>query len=261
MKSYVGCSMIIIKSRNEIDRISRACAVLKEVFEEITPYMVPGSSARDIDLLIESGIRSRGGIPAFKGYKGADGIPFPASTCFSIDAEVVHGIPGDRVLESGQIVGLDIGVDLDGYFGDAARTYLIGDVSEDVKRLVTVTRESLDRGIAKARAGNRISDISHAVQNWAEGKGFSVVRELSGHGVGKALHEDPQIPNFGLPGRGAILREGMTIAIEPMINMGGREVVTGSDGWTVRTLDNLPSAHWEETIVVTDGDPLILTRA
>ncbi len=187
--------------------------------------MVPGSSARDIDLLIESGIRSRGGIPAFKGYKGADGIPFPASTCFSIDAEVVHGIPGDRVLESGQIVGLDIGVDLDGYFGDAARTYLIGDVSEDVKRLVTVTRESLDRGIAKARAGNRISDISHAVQNWAEGKGFSVVRELSGHGVGK------------------------------------REVVTGSDGWTVRTLDNLPSAHWEETIVVTDGDPLILTRA
>ncbi len=252
--------MIIIKNQQEIDRIARACAILKEVFEEVAPRMVPGTRAQDIDLLIENRIRRRGGIPAFKDYTGPDGIPFPANSCISIDAEVVHGIPGDRVLSSGQIVGLDIGVELDGYFGDAARTFLIGDVNEDFRRLVEVTKQCLDRGIKKARSGKRISDISHAIQTLAEENGYSVVRELSGHGVGIELHEEPQVPNWGLPGKGVRLRPGMTLAIEPMINLGTKDVTTGKDGWTVRTLDGLPSAHWEETIVVTDGDPLILTR-
>ncbi len=222
--------------------------------------MVPGTLDRDVDQLIESRIRSRGAKPAFKGYKGPEGTPFPASSCISIDAEVVHGIPGNRILQSGQIVGLDIGVELDGYYGDCARTFLIGDVGEEIKRLVAVTRECLDKGISKTRVGNRLSDVSHAIQTWAEGKGYSVVRELSGHGVGKALHEEPQIPNFGLPGRGPKLLPGMTLAIEPMINLGTRDVTTCGDGWTVTTADGLPSAHWEETIVVTNGDPLILTR-
>jgi methionyl aminopeptidase len=252
--------MIIIKTKQEIERIGRACAILKQVFEEIAPLMIPGTRDRDVDQLIESRIRSCGARPAFKGYQGPDGIPFPASSCISIDAEVVHGIPANRIFQSGQIVGVDIGVELDGYYGDAARTYLIGNVPEEVERLVNVTRECLDKGIAKARVGNRLYDVSHAIQTWAEGKGYSVVRELSGHGVGKELHEEPQIPNFGLPGRGPKLLPGMTLAIEPMINLGKREVATGNDGWTVTTADGLPSAHWEETIVVTGGDPLILTR-
>lgn len=222
--------------------------------------MVPDAPARDIDRIIEEGILSRGGRPAFKGYKGPDGIPFPASGCISIDDEVVHGIPGDRVFSSGQIVGLDIGVELDGYYGDAARTFLIGGVSADIRQLVDVTREALYRGIQQARGNGLLSDISHAIQTWAESHRFSVVRDLSGHGIGRALHEEPQVPNFGPPGRGPKLRAGMTLAIEPMINLGDRDVVTADDGWTVLTKDGLPSAHWEETIVVTEGDALILTR-
>lgn len=252
--------MIILKNHLEIERIGRACSVLKQVFEDVTPVMVPGSRTRDVDRLVEESIRSRGGRPAFKGYPGPENIPFPASSCISIDDEVVHGIPSERLFEEGQIVGLDIGVELDGYYADAARTFLIGDVSAEVRRLVEITRQCLDRGIAQARAGHHLSDISNAVQSWAEKHGYSVVRELTGHGVGKALHEDPQIPNYGLPGRGPKLLPGMTIAIEPMINLGGREIVTDADGWTVLTADGLPSAHWEETIAITDGDPLILTR-
>ncbi len=252
--------MIILKNPREIDRIGRACAILKRVFEEVAPRMVPGARAAQIDRLVEESIRSQGGRPAFKGYRGPDGIPFPASCCISVDEQVVHGIPDDRIFEEGQIVGLDIGVELDGYYGDAARTFLIGDVPEEVRRLVQVTKECLDRAIAQAQAGNRLSDISFAVQSWAESHGYSVVRELTGHGVGKALHEEPQIPNYGPPGRGPKLMAGMTLAIEPMINLGGYEVMTVGDGWTVVTADGKPSAHWEETIVVTDGDPLILTR-
>ncbi len=259
-RNYPGYLMIILKNQSEINRISKACAVLKDVFEEIKPHMVPGASTRDIDLLIENGIRQRGGRPAFKGYKGMDGIPFPASACISIDAEVVHGIPDKQILQSGQIVGLDIGVELDGFFGDAARTFLIGDVSDEVKRLVETTRQCLDLGIQQARVGNRLYDISSAIQTWAEKQGYSVVRELSGHGIGRSLHEEPQIPNFGMAGRGVQLRPGMTLAIEPMINLGKRGVITGDDGWTVVTQDGLPSAHWEETIVITEGDPRILTR-
>ncbi len=252
--------MITIKNRYEIKAIGRACAILKDVLREVEPLMVPGVAARDVDKFVEESIVRRGGRPAFKGFTGADGIPFPASTCISIDAEVVHGIPGNRIFQEGQIVGLDIGVELDGYFGDVARSFLIGEVSDKIRELVRVVRQSLDEGIRQAREGRRLSDISYAIQTRVESQGFSVVRELSGHGIGRSLHEEPQIPNFGLPGRGPKLRSGMALAIEPMINMGSHEVVTAPDGWTVVTLDGLPSAHWEETIVVTKGEPMILTR-
>lgn len=252
--------MIIIKNRTEIECISRACAIVREVFKEVAPGIQPGERAGNIDRIVEKSIIKRGGRPAFKGFKGAEGISFPASVCISIDSEVVHGIPGDRVFRSGQIVGLDIGVEYDGFYGDAARTFLIGEVSEPVRKLVTVARESLDRGISQARKNRRLSDISNAIQGWVEKHGFSVVRELTGHGIGRSLHEDPQIPNYGLPGRGPKLMPGMALAIEPMINLGGKEVVTAADGWTVLTQDGSPSAHWEETIIVTEGEPLILTR-
>ncbi|MCX6638988.1 MAG: type I methionyl aminopeptidase [bacterium] len=252
--------MIILKTRDEIELMGRACAILKSVFQEVAPLMKEGTAARDIDRKVEDGIRRRGGRPAFKGYKGPDNIPFPASTCISIDAEVVHGMPGKRVFKSGQIIGLDIGVEYKGFYGDAARTFLIGEVSEKVKKLVQVTRESLYEGINQAREGNRLFDISHTIQTWVETRGYSVVRELSGHGIGRHLHEDPQIPNYGPAGRGPMLRNGMTLAIEPMINLGVKDVYTASDGWTVITSDGLPSAHWEETIVITDGDPMVLTR-
>jgi len=223
--------------------------------------MQPGANAHDIDQFIEDAIRSRGGRPAFKGYSAGDGIPFPASCCFSIDSEVVHGIPANRTIKSGQIVGLDIGVELDGFFGDAARTYLIGEVKPEIKKLVDVTKQCLDSGIQAARAGNKLGDIGFTIQSLAEKQGYGVVRELSGHGVGKKLHEEPQVPNYGLEGRGITLQVGMTLAIEPMINLGGREVYSANDGWTVLTQDGKPSAHWEETIAITDGDPLILTRS
>jgi methionyl aminopeptidase len=251
--------MITLKSPSEIERIGRACDILKEVFREVAPLLRPGAKASDIDRQVEESIRRRGGRPAFKGFPSQEGIPFPASVCLSINSEVVHGIPGRRVLESGQIVGLDIGVELDGYFGDAARTFLIGDVAEPLRRFVRIARESLYKGIEQARKNCRLSDISHAVQAHTEKHGYSVVRELSGHGLGRALHEDPQIPNFGLPGRGPKLQPGMVLAIEPMIALGRYEVVTARDGWTVETQDGLPSAHWEETVVVTERDPLILT--
>jgi methionyl aminopeptidase len=253
--------MITLKNQREIELIGRACEILKEVFREVSPLMKPGARARDIDRTVEEAIRQRGGRPAFKGFLGVEpNNPFPASVCLSIDAEVVHGIPDDRILQAGQIVGLDVGVEYQGYYGDAARTYPIGEVAPEVQRLVRVARESLDKGIEQARQGRRLSDISHAVQKYVERNGFSVVRELTGHGIGKSLHEDPQIPNFGGAGRGLKLRPGMVLAIEPMINLGAKEVVTLQDGWTIVTEDDLPSAHWEETVVITDRDPLILTR-
>jgi len=252
--------MITLKSPQEIERIGRACQILIKVFREIAPIMQAGASAAEIDRRVEEGIRRRGGRPAFKGFPSAEGVPFPASVCLSIDSEVVHGIPGRRILESGQIVGLDIGVELDGYYGDAARTFLIGEVGQPLRQLVAAARESLAQGIDQARKNRRLSDISHAIQSFVEKRGYSVVRELSGHGIGKFLHEDPQVPNFGLPGRGPKLQPGMVLAIEPMIALGRAEVVTGQDGWTVETQDGSPSAHWEETVVITDRDPLILTR-
>ncbi len=252
--------MITLKNSHEIERIGNACEILKEIFREVAPLMVPGAHAGEIDRFIEEGIRSRGGRPAFKGLPNQEGVPFPASACISIDSEVVHGLPGRRILRSGQIVGLDIGVEYLGYYGDAARTYLIGEVTDSIRKLVQVARESLERGLERARKNRRLSDISFAIQSYVEKHGFSVVRELTGHGIGKSLHEDPQVPNYGLPGRGVKLQPGMVLAVEPMINLGRKEVETLDDSWTVVTRDNSPSAHWEETIVITDHDPLILTR-
>jgi len=192
-------------------------------------------------------------VPSFLGYHG-----YPASICISVNDEVVHGIPGDRRLQEGDIVSLDFGAILDGYYGDAACTVPVGEVDEAARKLMDVTRESLLKGIERAAVGNRVSDVSHAVQTWAEGHGFSVVRDYVGHGVGRALHEEPQVPNFGAPGLGPKLREGMVLAIEPMINEGGAEVTVDPDGWTVRTRDHKRSAHFEYSVALTEAGPKVL---
>ena len=215
----------------------------------------PGVTTGRLDELAEAYIRSQGALPAFKGYMG-----YTASICVSVNEEVVHGIPGKKVLKEGDIAGVDVGVILDGYFSDAARTFAIGKVSDEDRKLIETTRASLYEGIAKAVAGNRLTDISHAVQVHAEAGGYSVVRQYVGHGIGKSLHEEPQVPNFGKPGRGPVLEEGMTLAIEPMINIGTHEVEVLSDGWTVVTKDRKRSAHFEQTIFVGKGRPEIVTE-
>jgi len=208
----------------------------------------------ELDRLAEEFIRSQGGRPSFKGYRG-----FPASICSSVNDQVVHGIPGPRELKDGDIVGIDVGVELEGYHGDAAWTFPVGEVSDEAKRLLQVTREALAMGIAQARPGGRIGDISHAVQSHVEAAGFSVVRELVGHGIGREMHEEPQVPNYGPPGRGPRLMVGQVLAIEPMVNIGGAEVVTGSDGWTIATRDGSLSAHFEHTVAVGATGPVILS--
>lgn len=215
----------------------------------------PGVTTGRLDELAEAYIRSQGALPAFKGYMG-----YTASICVSVNEEVVHGIPGKKVLKEGDIAGVDVGVILDGYFSDAARTFAIGKVSDEDRKLIETTRASLYEGIAQAVAGNRLTDISHAVQVRAEAGGYSVVRQYVGHGIGKSLHEEPQVPNFGKPGRGPVLEEGMTLAIEPMINIGTHEVEVLSDGWTVVTKDRKRSAHFEQTIFVGKGRPEIVTE-
>lgn len=251
--------MIRIKTEEEIDLMRKSGRILVSAFDAAAPYMKPGSVAGDIDRIVEECIRDAGAIPSFKNYPNADGSPFPASICFSIDAEVVHGIPGKQVLKEGMIVGIDVGVFYQGYHADSARTYAIGEISPDCQHLLDVTRRALELGIAEARAGGRLSNIGHAVQTYVESEGCSVVRELVGHGIGKDLHEDPQIPNYGSPGRGPVLRKNMTLAIEPMVNLGTYEVDMIGE-WQVLTRDRKPSAHFEHTIVVTDGDAEILTK-
>lgn len=213
-----------------------------------------GITTLEIDKEITKVIRKDGGRPAFKGFQG-----YPANTCISVEDEVVHGIPNKKKLVEGLIVGVDLGVEIDGYYGDAARTFPVGKISAEKQHLIDVTKRSLYAGIEFARAGNRLSDISHAIQTVVEEEGYSVVRELVGHGIGRALHEEPQIPNYGKPHHGPRLKPGMVFAIEPMVNMGSHEVYTEDDGWTVRTDDGSPSAHYEHTIVITDGEPRILT--
>jgi methionyl aminopeptidase len=215
---------------------------------------------RDLDQAAEQYIRSNGGIPAFKGYGHDRNNLFPATLCVSVEDEVVHGIPDGRTLEEGQVVSVDVGVKKDGYFGDGARTFVVGRTSHEKQRLLQVTEESLYKGIEKARAGNHLHDVSSAIQQYVEAAGFSVVRDLVGHGIGKQLHEEPAVPNFGVAGTGILLKEGMALAIEPMVNAGTFDVEVDEDGWTVRTADGKPSAHFEHTIVVRDGDPEILTR-
>lgn len=234
----------------------QAGAIVATAHQEVAKHIKPGVSTYELDQIVEHVIRAHGATPSFKGYGG-----FPGSACTSINEQVVHGIPSpDVMLKEGDLISIDIGANYKGYHGDSAWTYAVGEVSEDIKALMTVTEECLMRGLAQAKAGNRISDISHAVQTHAEAHGYGVVREFVGHGVGKQLHEDPQIPNFGLPHKGPKLRKGMTLAIEPMINMGTPHVRVLEDNWTAITVDEKPSAHYEHTIVVTDGEPIILTR-
>lgn len=247
--------MIILKSPSEIRKMRKAGQLLARVFEVLEGNIVPGITTRELDAICESQICAFGAEPSFKGYRG-----YPASICTSINEEVVHGIPGDRVLQSGDIISVDIGLFMDGFHADAAKTFGCGTIDSDAERLIEVTKESLECGIRQAVVGNRLSDISHAIQSHAEANGYSVVRDFVGHGIGRSMHEDPQVPNFGAAGFGPRLKEGMTLAIEPMVNMGSHEVAILADGWTVVTLDRSLSAHFEHTVAITKDGPMILTE-
>ncbi len=251
--------MVRLKSKHEIDLVRESSRIVAEVLSLVGSEARPGVSTKHLDEMAEDLIRSRGAVPAFKGYGRKDN-PFPGTLCTSVDDEVVHGIPGARTLKEGDLLSIDVGVKKAGYFGDGARSFRIGKVSEEKEKLLKVTEESLYKGIEKAVAGNHIEDISHAIQRHVESHGFSVVRDLVGHGVGKQLHEEPSVPNFGSPGKGPHIENGMTLAIEPMVNMGSWEVRFLADGWTVVTLDGEPSAHFEHTIAVVNGKPEILTQ-
>jgi len=246
--------MITIKTPEEIVKLRTSADILVQTFLTLAPYVQPGITTGKLDEIAEEAILSRGAEPAFKGYRG-----FPATICASIDNQVVHGIPGDRVLKNGEILSLDIGVFYNGYYSDASRTYPVGDITPEKQVLIDITKQALYRGIKKCRAGNRLSDISHSIQSCVESRGFSPVRDLVGHGIGKSLHEEPQIPNYGQPHQGPKLKAGMVFAIEPMINMGSSAIKVLQDGWTVETKDGLPSAHFEHTVLVTNGKPEILT--
>lgn len=247
--------MVYSRTENEIKMISKSCQIVADTIDMLSEFVVPGALISDLDKKAEKYITSRGARPAFKGYMG-----FPSTLCVSVDDEVVHGIPSDRYLEEGQIVGIDCGAEKEGYYGDHAITFSVGNVSESRKKLMQTTKDCLMKGIAEAKPGNFVSDIGYAIQTHAEGNGYSVVRELVGHGIGSSLHEEPQIPNYGTPNQGYKLCEGMCIAIEPMINMGNKEVKTDSDGWTIRTSDGEVSAHFEHTIAITSDGPKILSK-
>jgi methionyl aminopeptidase len=246
--------MIIIKSQREIELMRRAGEITALTLKEVERYIKPGITTMELDKIAEEFILSQKATPTFKGYHG-----FPASICTSINKEVVHGIPGLRTLKDGDIISIDVGAVFEGYNGDAARTFPVGNVEANAIRLIEVARQSFFEGIAFAKPKFRLSDISHAVQNYVEGHNFSVVRDYVGHGIGQNMHEDPQIPNFGPPGKGPRLRPGMTLAIEPMVNVGGYEVFTLENKWTVVTKDGSLSAHYENTVAITDGEPEILT--
>ena len=248
--------MIIRKSRKDIERMRRSGELLAATHEHIAPHVQPGVTTGELDALAEAFIREAGGIPTFKGYRG-----FPGSLCTSPNEMVVHGIPGPYELGDGDIVSVDVGVTLDGFVADSAYTFAVGEISTEAERLLEACQAALAAGVEQCRAGNRLSDISHAVQQATEGAGFSVVRSLVGHGVGRSMHEDPQIPNYGEPRRGPLLAEGMTFAIEPMINVGGPDIYVHEDEWSISTADGSLSAHFEHTVAVTTGGPRILTAA
>jgi len=247
--------MIVLKSDRELAYMRDAGRIVAETHAELEKAVAPGITTLALDEIAEDYITKKGAIPAFKGYHG-----FPASICTSVNEEVVHGIPGLRVLKSGDIISIDIGAVINGYYGDAARTLPVGTISEDALNLLKVTEEALYKGIEQVKVGNRLSDISHAIQSHAEKNGYSVVRDYVGHGIGTKMHEAPQVPNFGLPGHGPRLKPGMCLAIEPMVNMGTYEVETLLDNWTVVTRDKQLSAHFEHTVAVTEKGPLILTE-
>jgi|TARA_B110000444_G_scaffold68577_1_gene64455 methionyl aminopeptidase len=234
--------------------ISKSCQIVANTLEMISEFVVPGALLSDLDKKAENFIVSAGARPAFKGYMG-----FPSTLCISIEDAVVHGIPHDIELEEGQIVGIDCGAELNGYYGDHAKTFAVGNISSEKEKLMMITEESLNKGIEMAIPGNCVGDIGHAVQTHAESNGYSVVRELVGHGIGQNLHEEPQVPNYGRPKEGYKLHAGMCIAIEPMINLGKKEVYTSEDGWTILTVDGKASAHFEHTIAIMEDGPRILS--
>lgn len=247
--------MIICKSAAEIEKLRRSGRIVREILEEMRTVVKPGVSTLDLEKVAAERVQDYGVAPAFKGYRG-----YPCCLCASVNQEIVHGIPSKRVLRNGDIVSLDMGVIVDGYYGDSALTVGVGEISEPLRRLLSVTEESLRCAISKARLGNRLGDISAAVQQHAEKAGFSVVKEFVGHGIGRALHEEPQVPNFGRPGHGPLLREGMVLAIEPMVNVGGPDVRVLEDKWTAVTADGACSAHFEHMVAVTRNGPDVLTE-
>jgi methionyl aminopeptidase len=248
--------MVYLRDRREIEAIHEAARLVAETLDMLGREIRPGMTTAALDRLAETFIRDHGGRPAFKGYRG-----FPATICPSVNDEVVHAIPGPRRLQEGDLVGVDAGVEKGGYFGDSARTFAVGKASEEAERLMQVTRDALMEGIARARGGNRVGDISHAIQAHVERHGFSVVRSLVGHGIGREMHEEPPVPNYGPPDHGPRLMIGQVLAIEPMVNAGGSDVMTKDDGWTVVTKDGSLSAHFEHTIAIGPNGPEILSVA
>ena len=246
--------MARVRLEEKVEGVRAAALVVARTLREVGRAIRPGVTTAELDRIAESIIRDHGARPAFKGYRG-----FPDSICASVNEEVVHGIPGKRALAAGDIVGIDVGAELHGWYGDAARTYAVGEVSDEASRLMRVTEEALELGLSQARAGNRVGDISHAVQSHVERHGFSVVRDLVGHGIGSEMHEEPSVPNYGPAGKGPKLMVGQLLAIEPMVNAGGFAVVTRSDGWTVTTKDGRLSAHFEHTVAVGPDGPEILS--
>lgn len=244
---------MVLKTPGEIELMDEANRIVHRVLDAVGNRIAPGVTSRELDCLAESVIRGAGGVPAFLKYRG-----FPATLCISVDDVIVHGIPNDVPLREGSIVGIDCGVLYKGYYGDAARTFAVGAVSDEARRLLEVTAEALRRGVAQVRPGGRLGDIGHAVQRYAESQGYSVVREFSGHGIGTALHEEPQIPNYGAAGKGPKLRPGMVLAIEPMVNAGKSGVRMDPDGWTARTEDGSLSAHFEFSVAVTPSGARVL---
>ncbi|MFN1836326.1 type I methionyl aminopeptidase [Balneola sp. MJW-20] len=250
--------MIYLKSESEIDKMREAAQMVSRTLGQVAKHIEPGVETGKLDQIAEDYIVKHNGRPAFKGY-GPKGNQFPATLCISVNEEIVHGIPGSRVLEEGDIVSVDCGVELNGYFGDHAYTFAVGDCDDEVINLLQTTLESLYKGIEKAVHGNRMGDLGNAIQSYCEDRGYGVVRDLVGHGIGKSMHEDPSVPNYGRKGRGERLREGMTLAVEPMITMGTYKTKTLSDGWTVVSADGSMAAHYEHDIVVREGKAEILS--
>lgn len=246
--------MITIKSASEIERMDKAGRIVEETLNFVETLIGSGVSTRELDQEADRFIRSKGAIPSFLNYAG-----YPKSICTSVNEQVVHGIPGKYVLKDGDIISVDIGAVIDGYHGDAARTFLVGNVPDEVKELVRVTKECFFEGMRYARVGYRLGDIGAAIQKHAESHGYGVVREMIGHGIGREMHEEPDVPNYGRAGHGIRLEKGMTIAVEPMINLGTEHILQLSDGWTIVTADRKPSAHYENTLAITDGEPKLLT--
>ncbi len=246
--------MVILKSTEEIEKLRQSNLLVSKTLAELARYIEPGITTGKLNEIADEFIRDHNALPAFLGYSG-----FPKSICTSVNSEVVHGIPSDRILEDGDIISVDCGVILDGYVGDTAFTFEVGDVNEEVKRLMKTTREALMIGINNAVVGNRTGDIGYAIQHYCENEGYGVVRELVGHGIGKKLHEEPEVPNYGRRGTGIKLRNGIVICIEPMINLGKRNIIQDPDGWTIRTSDNKPSAHYELAIAIKDGEADVLS--